>query len=88
MTIVCTYDVNEKKCPKYMKILRKYLFHVQKSVFEGNLTPTQFKRLKEELKKINGEGDSAFFYICYNEKQLYKYDLDGNKITDLNVIVD
>lgn len=88
MTIVCTYDVNEKKCPKYMKILRKYLFHVQKSVFEGNLTPTQFKRLKEELKKINGEGDSVFFYICYNEKQLYKYDLDGNKITDLNVIVD
>ncbi len=88
MTIVCTYDVNEKKCPKYMKILRKYLFHVQKSVFEGNLTPTQFKRLKEDLKKINSEEDSVFFYICYNEKQLYKYDLDGNKITDLNVIRD
>lgn len=88
MTIVCTYDVNEKKCPKYMKILRKYLFHVQKSVFEGNLTPTQFKRLKEELKKINREEESVFFYICYNEKQLYKYDLVGNKITDLNVIRD
>ena len=39
MYIICTYDVKSKNCPKFMKLLRRYLFHVQKSVFEGELTP-------------------------------------------------
>ncbi len=86
MFIVCTYDVDEKKCSKYMKILRKYLFHVQESVFEGTLTPKQFKTLKEELKNIKGDNDSVIFYVSYNEKQIYKYDLDGNNPPDLNII--
>ena len=42
MYVICVYDVNEKTCVKVMKILRKYLFHIQKSVFEGPLTPKQF----------------------------------------------
>lgn len=46
MYVICTYDVNEKKCSKVMKILRKYLFHIQKSVFEGTLTPKKFKDLQ------------------------------------------
>ena len=69
-----------------MKILRKYLFHIQKSVFEGTLTPKQFKTLKEELKNVKGDSDSIIFYVSYNEKQIYKYDLDGNNPPDLNVI--
>ncbi len=69
-----------------MKILRKYLFHVQESVFEGTLTPKQFKTLKEELKNIKGDNDSVIFYVSYNEKQIYKYDLDGNNPPDLNII--
>lgn len=86
MFIICTYDVDEKKCAKYMKILRKYLFHIQKSVFEGTLTPKQFKTLKEELKNVKGDSDSIIFYVSYNEKQIYKYDLDGNNPPDLNII--
>lgn len=88
MYVICTYDVKERKCPKYMKILRKYLFHVQKSVFEGTLTPKKFKDLKEELKKIKGEDDSVIFYVSYNEKQVYKYDLDGKSPPALNIIKD
>ena len=49
MYVICVYDVNEKTCAKVMKILRRYLFHIQKSVFEGTLTPKQFSTLKEEL---------------------------------------
>ena len=29
-----------------MKVLRRYMFHVQKSVFEGELTPAKFNELK------------------------------------------
>ena len=38
MYVICTYDVAEKRCVKVMKVLRKYMFHVQNSVFEGELT--------------------------------------------------
>lgn len=79
MYVICTYDVNEKTCNKVMKILRKYLFHAQNSVFEGTLTPNKFKQLKEELSKVTDEEDSVLFYISYNEKQIYKQSLNGNE---------
>ena len=55
-----------------MKILRRYLFHIQKSVFEGTLTPKQFSALKEELHTVTSDEDSVLFYFSYNEKQIYK----------------
>ena len=51
MYIICTYDVKSKNCPKFMKLLRRYLFHVQESVFEGELTPATYKKLTKELEK-------------------------------------
>ena len=49
MYVICVYDVNEKRCSKVMKVLRKYLFHIQNSVFEGELTPAKYKILQKEL---------------------------------------
>ena len=43
MYMVCVYDVDEKRCAKVMKVLRNYLFHIQKSVFEGSLTPNHIE---------------------------------------------
>lgn len=48
MYVVLTYDVNEKRVQKAMKVCRKYLVHVQKSVFEGNITEAKLKKLKKE----------------------------------------
>lgn len=87
MYIICTYDVNEKTCIKVMKILRKYLFHVQNSVFEGTLTPKQFKNLKEELSSVTNKEDSVQFYICYNEKQIYKENLNRKNSLD-NILIE
>lgn len=87
MYVICVYDVNEKICAKVMKILRKYLFHIQKSVFEGTLTPKQFSVLKEELHKVTSDEDSVLFYFSYNEKQIYKEGL--NKVNEsLNILID
>ncbi|MBO5354080.1 MAG: CRISPR-associated endonuclease Cas2 [Lachnospiraceae bacterium] len=38
MFVIMSYDINKKRVSKVMKVCRKYLIHVQKSVFEGNLT--------------------------------------------------
>lgn len=78
MYIICTYDVEEKHCTKVMKILRKYLFHIQKSVFEGTLTPKKFNKLKGELKVVVSEDDSILFFISYNENSVKKVSINDN----------
>ncbi len=52
MFIILTYDINKKRVTKVKKVCRKYLYHVQLSVFEGNITEAKLTKLKEELKKI------------------------------------
>ena len=85
MYVICTYDVNEKRCDKLKKLLRQYLFHVQKSVFEGELTLHQMKELQEKIKKIIQIENSVQLYYCYNNKQIYKDKL-GNNSDYLNII--
>lgn len=69
MYLIAVYDVESKKCPKYMKVLRKYLFHTQNSVFDGELTDKEFKNLKLELMKIGI--DNVKFYIINSKKTLH-----------------
>lgn len=70
MYVICTYDVNSKRCLKYMKLFRRYLFHVQESVFEDELTPNQYKRLKQEINKLICKDDYVLIYYVYSQKQL------------------
>lgn len=80
MYIIVTYDVQEKKCCKMMKILRKYLYHTQNSVFEGELTPRQEKKLREQIRNITDEKDKVVFYYTFNNKQMKKEYVRGEKI--------
>lgn len=75
MFVILVYDVKTKRNNKILKICRKYLHHVQKSVFEGNLTEAKLKRLKNELKKISNEKeDSIIIYrfetLKYSSKEV------------------
>ena len=55
------YDVGEKRVAKVFKICKKYLSHFQYSVFRGEMTPSKFIQLKNELK---GVVDEAEDFIC------------------------
>lgn len=52
MFIILAYDVASIRGNKIMKICRKYLRHIQKSVFEGSLSDAKLKYLQNELKKV------------------------------------
>lgn len=63
MFVLVAYDVSQKRVGKVMRICRKYLVHIQKSVFEGQLTEVKLKRLKLELGAvINTEEDAICIY--------------------------
>lgn len=70
MFVIVTYDVAQKRVAKTMKICRKYLTHVQNSVFEGMITEAKLNKLKHELKKVIVPADDS---ICIYEIQNIKY---------------
>ncbi len=76
MFVILTYDVNVKRVSKVMKICRKYLTHVQKSVFEGLITEGKYDRLRSELKKVaDVETDSIKVYKITSTKFTTKEEL-------------
>ncbi len=86
MYIILVYDINIKRVSKVMKICRKYLHHVQNSVFEGNLTITQEEKLKKQLEKtINPREDSICIYRLNSLKYVRKEQIGKYKNID-NVI--
>lgn len=75
MFVIVTYDVNAKRNNKVLKVCRKYLLHVQKSVFEGMITEARLKRLKNELAQvITKDEDSIMIYrfetLKYSSKEV------------------
>lgn len=86
MYVICVYDVEEKRCNKVMKLLNKYLFRVQNSVFEGELTPVKFNEVKEKLNVLIKQEDSVIFYYTYENKKFLKESLMGED-NALNIII-
>ena len=64
------YDIGTKRVAKVMKICRKYLSHVQKSVFEGMITEGQLHKMQDEIRrKIHISEDR----VCIYEMDSLKY---------------
>ena len=77
--IILIYDIfiDDKKSQnilrKVFKTCKKYLYHVQKSVFEGELTNVQLEKLKLEIKQyIRKDIDSVIIFKSRDEKWLKK----------------
>lgn len=69
MHVILIYDIStedatgQKRLAKSLKICRKYLTHVQKSVFEGDLTEGKLAMLNRDLKKaIDMNQDFVILY--------------------------
>ncbi|WP_132996417.1 CRISPR-associated endonuclease Cas2 [Sporanaerobacter acetigenes] len=63
MFVILVYDIGEKRVAKVLKTCRKYLYWVQNSVFEGQISEANLTKLKVELGRIiNYEQDSIIIY--------------------------
>ena len=45
-------DAGKYRVTKVFKICKKYFKHHQKSIFRGNITPSNLIKFKEEIKKV------------------------------------
>lgn len=78
MYIILVYDImmddkGKKILPKVYKLCKRYLSHIQNSVFEGELTEAQILSLERELKHlIRQDDDSLIVFKARHEKWLEK----------------
>ena len=79
MYVILVYDINleekdgQKVLRNVFKICKKYLVHIQNSVFEGELLESQAIKLKAELDKyIRDDKDSVILFKSRNQKWLEK----------------
>ena len=78
MYVILVYDIvvddeGKKILPKVFKCCKKYLSHIQNSVFEGDMTPSQMMALRMELQKwIRKDKDSLIVFSSRDQKWLQK----------------
>jgi len=78
MYIILVYDIEmdeggARASRRIFKASKKYLTHVQKSVFEGEITPSLLKKLQVELNVyIRADKDSVLVFKSREERWLQK----------------
>lgn len=91
MYIVLVYDIKNaddysRTANRVFKTCKRYLTHIQNSVFEGDISKTQLLELKILLKQyLRKDIDSCIIFKSYNEKWLDKEFLtnETDKTTNL-----
>ena len=84
MYVIAVYDINEKRVSKILKLFRRYLNWIQNSVFEGEITEVDLKKLLYEASNIiNEEEDSIIIFKMRTPKWLEK-EIIGLKKSDID----
>lgn len=86
MNIICIYDCTGKNNIKLMKLLRRYLFHIQHSVFQGCLTPSKFKEMKNAIEKIiDPAHDQVILFFAQSDRMIHQVEI-GKQSPDRFII--
>lgn len=79
MYVILVYDINlddkegNRVLRNVFKICKKYLVHIQNSVFEGELLESQALKLKSELDEyIRDKKDSVILFKSRNQRWMEK----------------
>lgn len=68
MFVILVYDIDESRVNRVLKVCRKYLVWIQRSVFEGEITEGRLELLRDELRRIIKDQDYVVIYIMESRK--------------------
>ncbi len=86
MYIILVYDIKEKRVTKAMKLCRQYLNHIQNSVFEGDITESNLKRLEISFKELIKKEEDSVILFKFRKKEIFDkeiWGIDKNKIDNI-----
>lgn len=65
--VIIVYDVQADRTRKFLKYLRRFLTHVQNSVFEGEITEGTLEEVTSTLESMLEPGESVMTYRMATE---------------------
>lgn len=89
MFVILYYDVGQKRCVKMLKKCRKYLTWVQNSVFEGEISDSNYENMIGELNEVikkHKDEDSIVIYKFRTMKYIKREVYGEDKKEDINFI--
>lgn len=78
MYIILVYDISldengQRRWSRVFKLCKRYLVHIQNSVFEGEITESNLYKLSKQIQKeIDRNKDSVLVFKSRNERWLEK----------------
>jgi CRISPR-associated protein Cas2 len=73
MYLIIVYDIKAERVNKVKSFLRQNLFWIQNSVFEGEVTKSEFTYIKSELNNIiDSKEDSIIIFRFRTEDAMHK----------------
>ncbi len=69
-----------------LKIFRKYMHHIQNSVFEGEMTPASYQKLRYEVSRLCHEEMDSVIFFELNGKYMHKEIIGTEKHSASNFI--
>lgn len=86
MYVIIVYDIKVERVNKVKSFLRQHLFWIQNSVFEGDLTESEFQKITTGLKDIiDDDEDSVIIYKMMMEESFKRevLGIEKSEITEI-----
>lgn len=77
MYIIVVYDAKPKRGAKLLKFLRQHLIWVQNSVFEGEVTESEFQKIKWGISNIINKDIDSIIYYTFDSRNYQKRGILG-----------
>lgn len=85
--VVLVYDVGVKRVNRIKALLRQYLNWVQNSVFEGELTESEYRNVVNLIEKtISKSHDHLVIYVFNDMKYVNREEYGTPKMDSSNII--
>lgn len=85
--VVLVYDMGEKRVARALKTCRKYLTWVQNSVFEGEISDVNLKKLKAELNRIMDDKEDSVIVYTWRTQKYSKREIMGVEKGNVDIFV-
>ena len=87
MYIILVYDIKVDRVSKVCYFLRQHLNWIQNSVFEGEITKSQFFEIKTGLKKLIKEDEDSIIIYKFNSPKSFTREKIGVEKVDTSTII-
>jgi CRISPR-associated protein Cas2 len=87
MFVIIVYDIKVERVNKIKSYLRENLYWVQNSVFEGELTNSEYKKITQKLKEIINEEEDSIIIYKFQMEEMMERNVLGIEKAPINTIL-